>query len=262
MTETATISTVFAGVLGIDDFTVSARAVASRVRGPMPWAIFANDANCDGFGFRYNGNVFEVTGGIRSNGEFSVNGMNITGGYASSGGPDECEPEVDGDHIDFGGSELPEEDSTLHDWPLYFETSQFPCTYTKAEFKFNKNNETIPPGVYCASKSFEANANHQRGNITVLSPEIKVDGNNQQLTPYLHGVLFFATGTKELVLNGNSYDWTGVIFHPRGRIKINGNADSILTGLIEGDEVEVNGNVFRMIGTGPLGADAAIELVE
>jgi hypothetical protein len=260
--QTAVVPMRFAKLFGLDTVTVSARAVAQVEAGKVPWAIFAYDSACDGFGLKYNGNVFEVDGGIRSNGEFAVNGMNITAGYASSGGPGNCEPESDGGHVDFGGSPDPVIDNTLHDWPAYFTTSQFSCTYTGSEFKFNKNNETIPSGVYCATKLFEANANHQKGNITVLAPEIKVDGNNQQLTPYLHDVLFFATGTKELVLNGNSYDWTGIIFHPGGRIKINGNADSILTGLIEGLEVEVNGNAFQMTGTGPGSSDASISLVE
>lgn len=262
VTETAEVPTKFARILGFDSFSVSARAVAKALGGDVPWAIFAYDSECDGFGFKYNGNVFEVEGGIRSNGEFAANGMNIEASYASAGGPEDCEPEIDGDHIDFGGSEEPVIDNSLHPWPAYFEQSEFACTYTGEEFKFNKNNETIPPGVYCATKLFEANANHQKGNITVLAPEIKVDGNNQQLTPYAKGVLFFATGTKELVLNGNSYDWTGIIFHPQGRIKINGNADSILTGLIEGVEVEVNGNAFRMTGTGPKTAERVIALVQ
>jgi len=109
----------------------------------------------------------------------------------------------------------------------------------------------IPPGVYCALKLFEMNANHVKGQITVLAPEIKADGNNQQLSPYLKDVLFFATGSKEMVLNGNSYNWSGIIFHPGGRVKINGNADSFLNGMIEARQVEVNGNAFRMEGNGP-----------
>jgi hypothetical protein len=54
---------------------------------------------------------------------------------------------------------------------------------------------------------------------------------------------------------------TGTIFHPRGRVKINGDQYSILNGLIEGLHVEVNGYGFTMNGTGPA-FDENIALIE
>jgi Putative Flp pilus-assembly TadE/G-like len=260
--QTVSVATDFARVLGFESFTVRARAVAQIKAGDTPWAIFAYDTGCGSIGLKQNGNVFEVDGGIHSNGSFSVNGLNITAGYASSGGPNECDPVIDGKHIDFGGEARPVFDPEKLEWPRPYDEDDITCTYRAKKFTFNDHNATIPAGVYCAEETFEANANHLKGNITVLAPEIKADGNNMQLTPYVDDLLFFATGTKEMVLNGNSYDWTGVIFHPRGRVKINGNADSSLTGLIEGLEVEVNGNAFRMTGTGPKTAGRSIELVE
>jgi hypothetical protein len=260
--ESARVPSGFARVLGVDFFDVSAHAVAAITQGTVPWAIFAYDQACGDLVFRYNGNVFGVDGAIHSNGNFEVNGMEIVAGYASSGGPDECEPTIDAEHVDFGGREEPVPDPALLDWPVYFEEEDFPCTYTAEEFKFNTHNVHIPEGVYCASKLFEVNANYANGRFTAIAPEIHADGNNQQLDPYLHGVLFFATGDKEMVLNGNSYDWEGIIFHPGGRVKINGNADSTLTGMIAALEVEVNGNAFRMFGTGPQTAGTSIALVE
>ena len=260
--ESARVPSGFARVLGVDFFDVSARAVAAITEGNVPWAIFAHDHACGDLVFRYNGNVFEVNGGIHSNGNFEVNGMNITAGYASSGGPDECEPTIDGDHIDFGGHPEPVPDPSLLDWPVYFEEEDFPCTYRARQFKFNTHNVHIPEGVYCASELFEVNANYANGRFTALAPKIVADGNNQQLDPYLHGVLFFATGTEEMILNGNSYDWEGIIFHPGGRVKINGNADSTLTGMIAAKKVEINGEAFRMFGTGPQTAGTSIALVE
>jgi Flp pilus assembly protein TadG len=129
--------------------------------------------------------------------------------------------------------------------------SDFPCTHTAAKFEFNRTPQTIPDGVYCATDSFKANGNNQTGNITVLAPEIVINGDNQRFTPYMDGLLFYATGTKELALDGNNFNWTGTIFHPRGRVKINGDQYSILNGLIEGLAVEVNGYGFTMNGTGP-----------
>ena len=50
--------------------------------------------------------------------------------------------------------------------------------------------------------------------------------------------------------------------HPGGRSKINGDSASVLKGLIEGLEVDVNGNGFHMVGQGPNSGDALIALVE
>jgi hypothetical protein len=50
-----------------------------------------------------------------------------------------------------------------------------------------------------------------------------------------------------------------VIFHPRGRV--NGASSSVLHGLIEWLQVEVNGNGFEMHGTGPH-SDDDLALIE
>jgi hypothetical protein len=201
-------------------------------------------------GVRLNGDQMAIEGGLHSNGAFSVNGNDNFGGSATSGGPNQCKPVVNGANNSFGGEPGPFEDTTFREWPIYYTQSQFACDYVADEFKFNQNDFVIPSGVYCARKLFSANGNVQSGKITVLAPEIVVNGNKQRFEPYSQDLLFFATGSKELILDGNAYDWKGVIFHPNGRVKINGNELSIFAGLIEGLTVEVNGNGFNMTGTG------------
>ena len=261
--QTATVETSFARVLGIDTIDVSARAVAVLQTGGNPWAIFAYDSDCGSLVLKVNGGDTTVEGAIRSNGKLEVNGNNFTAGFTSAGGPNDCEAVINGEDIDLGGgSDQPTIENDLQPWPRYYYKSEFACTYTAAEFKFNTTGQTIPTGTYCASKLFEANGNNQRGTITVLAPEIKIDGDNQFFRPHQLDVLFFATGTKELILDGNGYDWEGVIFHPGGRIKINGDSASVLKGLIEGLEVEVNGNGFHMVGQGPNAGAGHIALIE
>jgi hypothetical protein len=259
--ETANVETAFAKIFGIDAIGVRARAVAVAREGEVPYAIFSHDSDCGGFSFKANPNEWHVAGAVRSNGDFEVNGENVTAGWASAHG-EPCLTVSDGKNVDFGGSPDPEIEPDLKPWPAWFETSEFACDFTAAKFEFNTSNFTIPAGVYCASEAFIANGNNQSGNITVLAPEIKINGNVQTFTPYAKDVLFFGTGTKEMSLNGNSYTWEGIIFHPGGRIKINGDEDSILTGLIEGREVEINGNVFNMTGTGPTTGQRIYFLVE
>ncbi len=263
--QTAVVDTHFARVLGIDTFTVKARAVAWQRSGGTPWAIFAYDHLCGGLVLKVNGGDTTVDGAIHSNGKLEVNGNNFTAGYTSAGGPNHCQPVVNGENIDLGGgSDEPVVENELQPWPRYYTKSEFTCTFTAAKFNFNTTGQTIPTGTYCASELFEANGNNQRGTITVIAPEIKIDGDNQFFRPHQLDVLFFANGTpvKDLILDGNGYDWEGVIFHPKGKIKLNGDSSSILKGLIEGLQVEINGNGFEMIGQGPDTGERGIALVE
>lgn len=247
--------TFFLGLFGFDTVGISARAVAQKYSGAVPLAIFVYDEECDGFGFGSNGNDHNIQGGIHSNGHFKMNGNDHYAGGATAGGPNGCEPEINGARIRFGESDEPMIQEEFQEWPAYFTESDFTCDYTAQKFQFNTNNMTIPDGVYCATESFKSNGNNISGRITVLAPEIQVDGNGQRFTPYQNDVLFFATGTKDMVLNGDNFEWEGIIFHPRGRVKIDGNQDSVLRGMIEGFHVEVNGNGFTMEGTGDMTQD-------
>jgi Putative Flp pilus-assembly TadE/G-like len=260
---TTTAPTFFAKIFGIDSVTIKTRAVAEKTEGTAPQAIYVHETRCGVMGFKFNGERMNVQGSIHSNGAFEVNGQNNFASAATSGGPNECDPIVNGQGNSFGGEPLPEPDPVAHDWPAYYTESDFVCNYTAQKFTFNTKNQIIPSGVYCATQTFEANGDFQQGNITVLAPEIKVNGNQQRFTPYSKGVLFFATGTTsiDLSLNGYAYNWTGTIFHPRGKVKINGDAASVFNGLIEALSVEINGGVFNMTGSGGA-AEADFALIE
>ena len=253
--------TFFLGLFGIDSVPISARAVGQKTAAAVPLAIFAYESDCKEFGFGANGEDMRIDGGIVSNGSFKVNGKDFYAANARGGGPNNCQPYINGENIKFGEEDEPSAGEELVDWPMYFYESDFACTFTAQKFEFNQTGQKIPDGTYCASESFTANGDNQTGKITVLSPQINANGNNQTFEPYANGVLFFATGTKELILDGNAFDWTGIIFHPRGRVKLNGDSYSVLRGLIEGLDVEVNGNGFQMHGTGE-SSDEELILVE
>lgn len=162
---------------------------------------------------------------------------------------------------------------------------------TQPQLTFSGNTITNPY-VYCAWEKFEINRDGLVATMTVLSPDIKVDGNNERLTAYKGNafgeVLFFAvpnidnkwdgshaTGgnpicdpaakdAKELQLNGNNHVWTGVIFAPCNRVLVNvggttaGNAH--LTGTIIANEVKVNGKDFVMEGHSKFGGTVLLAL--
>ena len=253
--------TYFLRIFGLTTVDISARAVATKLAAATPLAIFAYEHRCSAFGFGANGDNMNINGGIHSNGPFKVNGNDFEAAGARAGGPNDCDPYVNGANISFGGESQPLHEPEIQDWPRYYHESEFPCTYRANKFEFNRTPQTIPAGVYCATEEFKANGNNQTGNITVLAPKITINGDNQRFTPFMEGLLFYATGTDEMILDGNNFNWTGTIFHPRGRVKINGDQYSILNGLIEGLHVEVNGYGFSMNGTGPA-SDEEIGLIE
>ena len=63
-------------------------------------------------------------------------------------------------------------------------------------------------------------------------------------------LLLFATGDKELKLNAHAHEFEGNIFHPGGRVVFDGNTGSILTGMVQAKEFQLNGNAWDFHGTG------------
>lgn len=186
-------------------------------------------------------------------------------------------------------------------WPEWFTQANFTCTVTAqkieisgSDFKINGSNQpypivngrrVIPSGTYCATELFQINGDNIDGKITALAPKIEVNGNGTRLEPFAaNGVLFFnipntvsnpndgapggtgpltCTYTEEMKLsNGNNGTWKGKVFHPCGRVLVNGNSAFAVQGAIYGLRVKVNGNGFTMTGTGGGAASKVVALVE
>jgi Putative Flp pilus-assembly TadE/G-like len=313
---TVVVRTFFGRVVGLDNIELSRRAVAEQSEGePGNYAIYSHSSNCSE-GLEFNGENYSINGRVHSNGEYLVNNGGSQPFWAKVGttARPSCTSLQPSGSVRFGGTSwatgTPGATTVApQTWPEWFTPAQFGWqTCSGANFSGQKieidsstlkvdgvskpfpivsGQRQIPSGVYCARESFIINGNNIRGNITVLSREIKVNGDNVDLTPFSsNGVLFFqvpnidtnvnndgapgGTGTlhcpdpKELTLfNGNNGSWTGKVFHPCGRILIDGNGTRSMQGAIYGLQVKVNGNGFTMIGTGG-GGDAAktIALVE
>jgi putative Flp pilus-assembly TadE/G-like protein len=149
------------------------------------------------------------------------------------------------------------------------------------------------PYVYCAWKSFKINRDNLTATLTALAPEITIDGNDQTLTAHKGNasgkLLFFtvpnitdqwdgslATGgnpvcnptpAKDMTLNGNRHKWTGIIFNPCGKAKVNVGGATVgssphVTGTILGLEVEINGQDFVMEGQSNFGGTIELALNE
>ena len=274
------VRTFFGRLLGLSSVEVERRAVAERAPPQSHMAIYADDDDCSS-DLKFNGHNINVDGGIHSNGFLGVDGLAFKGGptthvACNPGGNPDIEP---GSTFDSGPSAV-----AGRDWPEWFTQPEFPCTHTFTSFTYSTPNSTMPAGIYCAH-DFKIDADGVSGNITVVANLITVNGNTSTLTPYAgNEVLFFippnstpmATDdgpssytcdhTNKIELNGNGYDWEGIVFNPCGLISFN-NKDitagaSNLLGQIIGKEVSINSSDFNMIGTGEATGDMALALEE
>ena len=238
---------------------------ASSTSATALYAIYAHERCTGGAGkgIIVNGDNADIDGGIHSNGNFTLNGANFNSGTASLYRPQSgCSTVYTPSRVNFGPpSPTAPVNVPLQNWPWYPAASEFPCTHpVKDEYIFNTAGQTIAPGVYCARKTFKINANNITGNITVLAPEIVLNGKNISLTAHTKNMLLFnvnpttgALSSKEIVVDSDftvSADTTasmsGVIHNPGGGVKINGQAVHLHRSFIQGLWVEVNLKGFRM----------------
>jgi large repetitive protein len=227
------------------------------------YAIYANEKCSGGFGkgLVVNGAGADIDGQIHSNGNFKLDGTNFNSYTASifRSSSNNCSASYTSKNVNFGAPspKAPVTESTARTWPRYFNRSEFTCTHpVKEEYSFNKQGQVIPAGVYCATKTFKINGANISGNITVLAPEIVLNGKNISLWPYAKDMLLYninpATGAlsnKEIVFNPADVV-RGMVFNPGGGIKINGSSARFVNGFLHAQFVEINGSSFRMEYTG------------
>ncbi len=306
-TVTMEVDTIFGRVVGIDEVTLTRRAVAEQIQGAGNYAIYSHSSNCSE-GLEFNGNNHAINGRVHSNGQYLVNNGGAQPFWAAFGtrAVSGCGP-APSSGVRFGGTSwatgAPGAPTTEgpQAWPEWFTQADFTCTVTAqkveisgSDFKINGVNQpypivggrrVIPSGTYCATELFQINGDNIDGKITALAPKIEVNGNGTRLEPFAsNGVLFFnipntvanpndgapggtgpltCTYTDEMKLsNGNSGTWKGKVFHPCGRVLIDGNSAFSVEGAIYGLRVKVNGNDFTMTGTGGAGGAKAVSLVE
>lgn len=182
----------------------------------------------------------------------------------------------------------PRDRSEIAPWPAWYVPAQFNCAANgiREKWEFTSNDATLS-GTYCATKSITLSGERNTGNVTFVAPEITIQKFGHTFSPYEDNVLFFSvqndlttpsddgpepsplncSNEVPMTLNADQVQWTGVIFHPCAYVIVNaaettaGNEQ--LRGSIIANRVRINGEGFRMIGTGPDGSSSdLIALVE
>jgi hypothetical protein len=173
-------------------------------------------------------------------------------------------------------------------WPAWYLPAEFDCATNgiREKWEFTSNNATLS-GTYCATKSITVSGESNTGNVTFLAPEITIGSFGHTFTPYQSNVLFFSipndlttpaddgpppslvtcSDPVPMTLNADRVQWTGTIFNPCSTVIVNA-ADTVagtdhLRGSIIAFRVRINGEGFRVLGTGPAGSNQfLVSLVE
>jgi hypothetical protein len=294
------VNTFFGTFVGLDSVDIVRRAVAERQEGDGNYAIYSHSVGCPEHGtgesLEFNGNTHWINGRVHSNGQYLVGNSGAEPFWAKIGTRVDCVSLQPHNQIRFGGDgwstgQTKPDTVTIQDWPAWYTVSDFGITWPSGcpnEWKYETHNSTIPPGVYCARSKIQINGDNISGSITLIAPEIQIDGNDQNFQPFAKNVLIFVppnstattaddgpgsytcspstSSSKEMQLNGNSHTWAGTIFHPCGRVNVNVGGSTIgtpaLTGTILGFKVKVNGENFFMLGKDNFGGNTELALWE
>jgi hypothetical protein len=296
VTVSRSVSLFFMPALGMSSVNISARAVAEHATGGET-AIFAKkDTHCWVYGIWVRGSGITINGDAHANGAMTWDGSSNTLTGALTYGEralnnESCQHNV---HMNGSNPNVPNPEPTQHeDWPVSFTPSDFPCTWTLTNPDITRNgawwqggtmaaNRKLNPGVICYNGSgwLSLIANNITGNVTLRAEHIRITGSGLNLTAYRNGVLLYATGpdfpTLQVTITGPS-TFTGMIYErdptptpymgmagatQGGQVEITGTTGFTLNGSIVAWSVKLNGNNWRITGSGVEGAPEPMHLVE
>lgn len=195
----------FMSVLGYQNVTISARAVAEHAEGKGT-AIFAKkDTHCWVQSIYVPNNNITIDGDAHSNSGMTWSGSNNTlNGKLDHGAG--CESNV---RMTGTNPNVPAPQPVAHrEWPVIHNPSSFTCTFTVSEPNLtNSANASIwvgnsiagkklKPGTICytGNSTMTLAADGVSGNVTFKAKYINLSGSNYNLTPYKNGVLVHSTG--------------------------------------------------------------------
>jgi Flp pilus assembly protein TadG len=124
---------------------------------------------------------------------------------------------------------------------------------TNGSINLNGSGITLN-GVFEATSSngqININGSGITGNAVLLGAALQLNGSSISIAPYpgYDNLTAYQTGTQSLTVNGSGYLSGGTIFAPNAAIELNGSGNS--TGMLEGQDVTLNGSGYTITGNGP-----------
>ncbi|MGQ0802892.1 MAG: pilus assembly protein TadG-related protein [Actinomycetota bacterium] len=273
-----TVDTILAGVMGIDEIDVEARAVACATRGGNGGvAIYANSTTCQK-AIDWSGSTTHIIGGVHTNNDIHIGGQtNIIDGPTTYRTDIQAPP----DKVEFNPA--PRQEPTPQAFPVTFEIADYAPGGTKAALAasqgryhnagndkidkgwlesqglYNDSTGALALGLYYTTGDIDLSASSVRGDgVTFVSAsgEISFSGSNHFLRPWdPEGLLAFTDHIKPgasqcnaagVRLNGSSHDWEGIIFAPRSLIEMSGSSNTSLHGALIANTVKLNGSELNI----------------
>jgi hypothetical protein len=264
----------FAGTVGVDGISASARAVAGCTTGGGggSHAIFAGATDCGDHTIEFSGSDNVVTGGMHSNDGVYFGGQNNSVEGESTAVDDE------GSTIGDNTLDPPLAHGDVLPYPVPFEISQYEPGGSKAELAdstgqyydagtnkidtgwlesnglYNSSTKQLDPGLYFTTGDIDISPDFV-GNVTMVTStgKISLTGSVQEMTPWdPDGLLLFSnrdTACDEFAIkmSGSENSWEGIVFAPLGMIEMSGSGNSTFEGSLIGATVRLNGSGLDIV---------------
>lgn len=268
----------FAGVLGLSETEVPARAVAARstLRGPLDYAVFSGDENFD---LQFNHSNITVRGSVHSNYKCSINGTNLmiegsveaVSSFMMNGTNQTITGSAQGSSIMVNGTNQ-YIGNRVHSGAPVIDMLDF-TDIVKAEAAaagtvihgnkvFGGTNINIDSPIYIDGNLTVNGTNFTGKGVILASGNIMFNGTNMSSLGG-ESVCFYSE-SGNILMNGNNIELKGLVYAPKGMIQFNVSSLTV-KGRVIGNRVQFNGTGISVLaGTKELEGlpKAGVKLVE
>jgi Flp pilus assembly protein TadG len=265
LTVTQTVSTFFAGAVGLGHITMTGSATAgfqTQSAGCGSYAVWAHSQTCLN-SIDWSGSGGLINGKVHSNAKVSVSGSDHTingnceyvTSYAQSGSDQ---------HITYVRV------SASPNYPVNFNIVDYrpggrAALAAQAAGKYfvhtgnwsvSGSGQTIPTGLHYVTGNASFSGSGNKGTFTVVAEgTADISGSGHTFAQYIDGLFVFSnyerSGAPKCTsaicnVSGSGSNYTGVIFAPKGKISFSGSGQLITRGSLIGWAVDVSGSGFTL----------------
>ena len=259
---TKTVKYTFAKVLGFEDVTVSARAVASSGGnvGAFGYSVFSGDPS---YTFSMTGSNSIIGGGVHSNGSAFIagellridgvleagNSISIYGSNVMvSGGVQGSQLNIDGSGLEISGRNASAADYIeMPDFSdLIREEAETAGSVYHGSQTFNGCGINVNSPIYIDG-DLTINGDGFNGNgVVLVSGDITFNGSG--VSSASNAVCFYSANGN-IQINGDNATLSGMLYAPNGSIIFNGSEQTV-DGRVIGNQVVFRGNSYTIGGDG------------
>ncbi|MDJ0498860.1 MAG: pilus assembly protein TadG-related protein [Acidimicrobiia bacterium] len=282
------VSLSFASVLGINSINVNADAAAACTgASSASTSIFALGDTCSNWGkdqIDVSGSNQTIYGGVHSNDGIRIGGS--SNDFGPTNPPTDKVTYVDyftdgggGNTFDTGYPQwIGPQSAPVEFFLVNYEPGSTNASVAGSKYYFESGDidgsyiESRGDGLYYSEGDIKLDKEITAKVTLVAEGVIEISASNQDLTPYVDGLLAFGahpyTGVEQcdkfvVSMGGSSNDWTGIIYGPHGLIEMNGSSNTTVTGSLIGFSVRLNGSNITIDSSGTgLPPDFKVQLLK